>query len=207
LCQSAHAIEKLAKGTHLQLGCTTKGRGGDWFYVRAADRKTGFVPAVQVSNPEPVHACSADLAVTAALWVTHPDVWNQVHPTAAMVAELKRAYGHAYDFGTDDDWSSDSRAFGALAYLANGNKYKLPLTNPIDTYNSYKSQGKVHTTGTPPTGALVFWHYASSYGYDYGLLGISLGNRLTETAPGFDTQQLPITTKSTKDNIGWVLPF
>lgn len=206
ICQSAKAVERLPKGARLALVCSTSGRGGSWLLVKTSDAHIGFVPAKRVGGSPAARPCSADHAVSAALWTTDASVWGAVHPTDRMKATLNRAYDVTYDFGDDNDWSGDSRAFGALAYLANGKSYKIPLTNPIDTFNAYKAQGKVHTTGAPPIGALVFWHHVS-YGYEYGLLGISLGNRRAVTPDGFDDSALPVGLKTTKGSMGWVLPY
>lgn len=207
LCQDGRAVTTLARGTRLSVTCSTSGRGGTWLYVRTAGGKTGFVTAGAVKRAGSPPSCAGNRALTAALWATRADVWNRTQPTSAMAAKLKRAYDAAYDFGDSNDWSGDTRAFGALAYLANGSGYKLPLTNPIDTWKNYKSRGVGHTTGTPPAGALVFWHYKSVYGYEYGLLGISIGNRKAVTAPGGDSQKVAVTLKGTGKSLGWVLPY
>jgi hypothetical protein len=78
--------------------------------------------------------------------------------------------------------------------------------NAIDIFNYYKANGRVHTGGVAPRGALVFWH-AFSAGKDYGHVAVSAGNGWVVGTQGWDFQGLPValsTISSHGASVGWV---
>lgn len=100
------------------------------------------------------------------------------------------------------EWSGDCAKFGHRAWSVAG--ISVPRGNAIDIYKVYRSRGQVHTVGTPPAGALVFWNVTS-----YGHVAVSVGGNQVIGTRGMDFARLPIQQYSIaaiSGYLGWVMP-
>jgi hypothetical protein len=221
ICQDSRRVSTLATGTRVHMNCWIDARKNGftyprWFYVTVSNGKTGFVKAERVGRQTSVANCSTNLAVMASLWTTGLDHYNKKTPTAADLANMKKYFGKPADkssngWGPMLDWNGECISFAALAWLSTGATHRIYFANAIDSYYKYRSRGLVHTSGTPPRGALVYWHSYSG-GKDYGHVAVSLGNGRVVTTGGYDAQNVrqmqAITDKAIwAGSVGWVMPF
>lgn len=212
LCQDSKAISHLPAGTYLKMVCWIDARStgyntARWFYSNISNGKTGFLNASGVGSQEVVGACSAKPSVMATLWTTGTSHYAAIYPTSTDKSLMKQYFGFT-NWGTYGDWSGDCISFAALSWLSTSTTRKIYFANAYQSFLKYKSAGKVHSSGIPPIGALVYWnaYYGST---NYGHVAVSLGNNWTLGTQGWDNQKLPTVAKaiSTTNYLGWVMPF
>lgn len=125
-------------------------------------------------------------------------------------SQVGRVYASATDAapyadwapGPYGEWSGDCIKFANRAWAVAG--VSIPRGNAINVYYAYRNQGRVHTTGTPPAGALVFWNISYA-----GHVAVSVGGGQVIGTRGMDFARLAVAqySVSTYGNyLGWVMP-
>ena len=147
-----------------------------WFAVTSSNGVEANVSASDVDRQATVPACNRDLVVQATRWGTD-------HFGTATTRQAERA-----NTGSGSYWSGYCWGFVEGAYHFNGRE--LPRGTACQVYESYHSRGQIHTGGTPPRGALVYWASSTSAGH----AALGLGNDTVIASQGFGGQGLPIST-------------
>ena len=98
-------------------------------------------------------------------------------------------------------WSGYCEGFVEAAYGNHTGRWATPYRSAIADYQAQKAAGRIHTTGEPPAGALVFYNISQ-----YGHVALSLGDGRVATTWGFGNAEYPvrIVPRTTFGNyLGW----
>jgi len=106
---------------------------------------------------------------------------------------------------SDHWWHAWSGMCERFAEQAEGFAFQFP--SAIDDYYWQRNTGRLHTTGTPPAGALVFYDGGGGYGH----VAVSLGNGQEIGTLGLWGQRLPVSQYPvwgylTNGYLGWAFP-
>jgi hypothetical protein len=186
-------------GARLHMICWEDETTGRWFWVDFGGL-VGFIKSTLVAGQISTPNCWWKSDTTTGNWA-----FQHLGQTYASSAEANLV-PWAWTPGSFGEWSGDCVAFAWLA-THSGSLSMWVGGNAINIFNYYKANGRVHTGGVPPRGALVFWHAYNSAGVDYGHVAVSAGNGWVVGTQGWDGQGLPIalsTITSHGTPLGWV---
>ncbi|MGB7588455.1 MAG: hypothetical protein WBM00_07070 [Solirubrobacterales bacterium] len=216
----AGLLRNLPEGTAITIECQTRGDtvGSSTMWDKISQPVSGYLAdwyttTPVVNNPSPgLPACGSPppLPPTPTPTPTPPPATTPAPmPHAPTVTELALSYNgqrvipvaFARRFGLGRYWSGYCEAFvGLVAYHEHG--YSTAMAD----YVAHKRLGKIHTTGIPPSGAVIYWNPANN---NIGHVGISLGAGKEISTYGFAGDSYPIQIHPYRyfaGYLGWAMP-
>lgn len=178
---------------------TTEEYGTDmWFVVRNGDNE-GWVHASHVIRQTTVPWCGDDITKNAE--VNAASYWNQTYASSTVAGLFA---GSDWAPGPYGEWSGDCVKLGYAAWHFAG-RNPIARATAIKQYQAYASLGRIHTAGTPPMGALVFYTYST-----VGHVNVSVGGGYVVTTNGIDGQGQANSYRTVGSYgsayLGWAMP-
>lgn len=84
-------------------------------------------------------------------------------------------------------WSGYCEGFVEAAYGNHAGRYARPYPSALADYQAQRAAGRIHTSGEPPAGALVFYNLSK-----WGHVALSLGDGRIVTTWGYDGQRYAV---------------
>jgi hypothetical protein len=142
-------------------------------------------------NPAPDPATSPPFYPAVAKWAM-----EQIGQTTATLSQRKilAKYGMDWQPGGASpvgEWSGDGWRFASLAWMQQNLAPKTGVS-ALAAVQYYARKGKLHKSGAPPAGAILFYTGAVVNGIDVGHAAISIGNGQAVTTNGADGANLPV---------------